>query len=94
MNIGERIRYYREKSNMSQNMLADKAGISQSHLRRVELGESRITVDHLEMICDALGITLKDFFDTPNDKSEISSILSNLSSKQKSLLIEFLKSII
>lgn len=94
MNIGERIRYYREKSNISQNMLADKAGISQSHLRRVELGESRITVDHLEMICDALGITLKDFFDIPNDKSDISSIISNLSSKQKSLLIEFLKSII
>ena len=94
MNTSERIKYFREKSNMSQNMLADKAGISQSHLRRVELGESRITVDHLEMICDALGITLKDFFDVPNDKSDILSLLSNLSAEQKSLLIEFLKSII
>lgn len=46
-------------------MLADKAGISQSHLRRVELGESRITVDHLEMICDALNISLKDFLILP-----------------------------
>ena len=94
MNTSERIKYFREKSNMSQNMLADKAGISQSHLRRVELGESRITVDHLEMICDALGISLKDFFDVPNDKSDILSLLSNLSAEQKSLLIEFLKSII
>ena len=94
MNTGERIRFFREKSNMSQNMLADRAGISQSHLRRVELGQSRITVDHLEMICDALGITLKDFFDIPNEKSEILSILSNLSSEQKSLLIEFLKTVI
>ena len=93
MNVGERIIYFRTKSNLSQNMLAEKSGISQSHLRRVELGQSRITVDHLEMICDALGISLRDFFDTPNSNQDFSSILSNLTSKQRQLLIEFLKNL-
>lgn len=93
MEVGKRIRYFREKSSMSQNMLADKAGLSQSHLRRVELGESRITVDHLEMVCDALGITLKDFFDFGSQNQDFSSAISNLTSKQRQLLLEFLKSL-
>lgn len=93
MKTGERIIYYRTKNNMSQNMLAEKAGISQSHLRRVELDQSRITVDLLELICDALGITLKDFFDTPDSNNEISSIVSNLTSTQKQRLLEFLKTL-
>ena len=93
MEVGKRIRYFREKSSMSQNMLADKAGLSQSHLRRVELGESRITVDHLEMVCDALGITLKDFFDFDSQNQDFSSAISNLTSKQRQLLLEFLKSL-
>ena len=63
MNVAERLKYLREKKGYTQNLLAGLAGISQSHLRRVELGQSRITVDHLQLICDALGITLKDFFD-------------------------------
>ena len=50
MNVSERIRILREKAGYSQNILAELAGISQSHLRRVELGQSRITVDHLQMI--------------------------------------------
>lgn len=38
MNIGERIRELREKTGFSQNKLADWAGVSQTHLRRVERG--------------------------------------------------------
>ena len=39
------------------------AVISQSHLRRVELGQADITVSHLELLCDAMSISLKEFFD-------------------------------
>ncbi len=63
MQTGERIRTLREDAGFSQNKLAEMAGISQTHLRRVELGQAGISVDHLEMICDALKITLKEFFD-------------------------------
>ncbi|MBQ8600764.1 MAG: helix-turn-helix transcriptional regulator [Clostridia bacterium] len=93
MNVSERIRILREKAGYSQNILAELAGISQSHLRRVELGQSRITVDHLQMICDALGISLKEFFDYTAEQDEFSEAISNLSTKQKHLLIAFLKSL-
>jgi transcriptional regulator with XRE-family HTH domain len=93
MNVAERLKYLREKKGYTQNLLAGLAGISQSHLRRVELGQSRITVDHLQMICDALGITLKDFFDYTADQDELSNAISTLTPKQKQLLINFIKSL-
>lgn len=93
MNVAERIRILREKAGYSQNELANRSGVSQSHLRRVELGQSRITVDHLQMICDALGISLRDFFDYTAEQDELSKAVSNLTTKQKQHLLEFLESL-
>ncbi len=93
MNVGNRIRELREKSEYSQNGLAEKAGISQTHLRRVELGQADITVGHLQLLCDALEISVKDFFNVNADAEELSVALSNLTPKQKKLLVDFLKSL-
>ena len=93
MNIGERIRILREKSGYTQNSLADKAGVSQTHLRRVELGQADITVGHLQLVCDALDISVKEFFNVSEEAEELSIAMANLTPKQKRLLIEFLKSI-
>ena len=93
MNVGKRISELREKAGYTQNRLAELSGVSQSHLRRVELGQSRITVDHLEMICDALGVSLKDFFDKGNENDEFSVAVATLTPKQKMRLLEFIKSL-
>lgn len=93
MNVGERIRLLREKAGFSQNELANRADVSQTHLRRVELGQAGISVDHLQMVCDALGITLKDFFDVAANQNDFLEAIANLTPKQKQLLIAFLKSI-
>ena len=64
--IGARIAHLREAKRLKpQNRLANNCGLSQSFLRSVELGEKGITVENLALVCDALGITLKDFFDAP-----------------------------
>ena len=93
MDVGERIRSIRQKCGYSQNALAEYAGVSQTHLRRVELGQADITVGHLQMICDALGVTLSEFFSYENTLDEFSTISGKLTPKQKSLLAEFLKNI-
>ncbi|MBR1676995.1 MAG: helix-turn-helix transcriptional regulator [Clostridia bacterium] len=93
MNIGDRIKTLRVNSGYTQNALADKAGVSQTHLRRVELGQADITVGHLQLVCDALEISVRDFFNVNDDAEEFSSALSGLTPKQKKLLIEFLKSL-
>ena len=93
MDVGNRIKQLREQNKYSQNYLADIAGISQTHLRRVELGTADITVGHLQLVCDALGISLKDFFNVSEEQEDISTAISNLTPKQRNLLLEFLKSV-
>ncbi len=62
MDVGKRITYLRTKKQYSVNKLATLAGISQSYLRDLELGNKNPTIEILSYICDALDITLKDFF--------------------------------
>ncbi len=93
MNIGDRIKVLREKCGYTQNSLAERAGVSQTHLRRVELGQADVTVGHLQLICDALEISLKDFFNIDDEAEDLSVALSNLTPKQKKLLTDFLKSL-
>ena len=93
MTVGERIRSLREKAEYSQNKLAERSGVSQSHLRRIELGQADITVEHLQLICDVFDITLKEYFDYTGTQDECSAIIATLSPKQKYLLLEFLKSL-
>ena len=93
MDIGKRIKELRVKRGYSQNRFADFACISQAHLRRVELGLADITVGHLQLICDALGISLKEFFSVSESNEEINELTAKFSPKQKQALIEFIKSL-
>ena len=93
MDVSKRLVELRKYCGLSQNALADIAGVSQSHLRRVELGQADITVGHLQLLCDAMDITLQDFFKEQSSKDEMLVTLSKLTSKQKRLLIDFIESL-
>ena len=93
MNVSERLIMLREQCGFTQNGLAERAGVSQTHLRRVELGHADITVGHLQLLCDAMSISLKDFFDEDSASDEVASALSKLSPKQKTLLLTFIESL-
>lgn len=91
MDISKRLISLRKQCGYTQNGLAERAGVSQTHLRRVELGQADITVGHLQLLCDAMSISLKDFFEEKSEADEISSAFSNLSPKQQKLLLAFLE---
>ena len=93
MNVGKRLLELRDRCFLTQNGLAERAGVSQTHLRRVELGQADITVSHLELLCDAMSISLKEFFDDAANEDEIAVAFSRLSPKQKKLLLAFLESL-
>ncbi len=93
MEIGARIKELREKAGFTQNKLAEWSGVSQTHLRRVELGQQDITIGQLRLVCDGLGITLAEFFNVSEKQENLSDVISKLTPKQKQLLIDFLKSI-
>ena len=92
-NVGERIKYFRTERKLTVNALANLAGISQSYLREIELGNKKPTIEYLEYICDALKISLVTFFDVENEKDNLYHLISNLSDKQKKKLADFLQSI-
>ena len=96
MNIDKRIRFLREKKGITVNKLANLAGISQSFLREIELGKKQPTVETLGFLCDALGISLHDFFDdemfSKLNEDELSRLIFRMSHKQRQALSSFLKS--
>lgn len=97
MDVGKRIAYFRTAKQYTVNKLATLAGISQSYLRDVELGKKNPTVEVLSYICDALNISLRDFFDDEgmdrlfNDP--LLSELYKLNEEQKNALIAFIKTL-
>ena len=62
MNIGKRLKAYREYHQLTQEDLATKAGVNEKYYGRIERNESCPTVDKLEKICTALGIELSELF--------------------------------
>lgn len=93
MDISKRLISLREQCGYTQNALAERAGVSQTHLRRVERGEADITVGHLQLLCDAMNISLKEFFSEAQEADAVSAALSKLSPKQQKLLLSFLESL-
>lgn len=92
MNVGERITQLRKEKGLTVNKLANLAGVSQSYLRDIELGNKQPTVEYLSYICDALGTTLEAFFADTQARDELSALISALSTAQRTHLIEFIKS--
>lgn len=96
MDFYKRITYLREEKGITVNRLANLAGISQSFLREIELGVKKPSIETLSYICDALEISLKDFFDDDLFKqfpeNELLKEIYKLTPEQRKLLLQLLKS--
>ncbi len=90
--IGQRIKTMREERGWAQNRLSILAGVSPSCIRDLEKGLKCPTVETLDSICFALGITLTDFL-SPKKEDAFMDKVSSLTDNQKRLLNEFLNSL-
>lgn len=61
--LGEKIRSIREKKDMTQEDLADRAKIDVSYLAKIENGYVNTTIRYLIKISKALGVKAKDLID-------------------------------
>lgn len=90
MEVGERIRFFREKKKMTKNELANRAGVSPTYIYQLEKGEKSPTVEYLGYVCEALGVSLNVFFSS----SAVSfNKLDSLSFEQKRSLNDFLNTL-
>jgi transcriptional regulator with XRE-family HTH domain len=60
--VGERIKVLRTERGLSQRQLAIEAHKDPQSLERVENGKTIPGTYYLKQVCDALGITLEEFF--------------------------------
>lgn len=92
--IGEKIRRLREKENITQNALANRAGVSPTYIYQLEQGLKSPTVEYLGYICTGLNISLAEFFaEEQSEKNVAGRTTDALNEKQKRLLDEFLSSL-
>jgi len=94
MNVGERIKKLRTEKGMTVNKLANISGVSQSYLRDIELGNKQPTVEYLSYICEGLGVSLAFFFEDSNERNELDTLISALSTNQKKALAQLLRTLI
>lgn len=61
--FGERVREMRLARGLSQVEFGEQCGFYQTYLSRVERGQANPTLNAMEVIANALGVTLFDMFE-------------------------------
>jgi len=61
--VGQRIRNYRTQKGLSQEKLAELSGCHPTYIGQLERGEKNATLESIERITSALGISLSKLFE-------------------------------
>ena len=60
--FGQRVHKLRKERNLSQEQLADLAGVHRTYIGMIERAEKNITLCNIEKIANALKLSIKDLF--------------------------------
>ena len=63
LRIGQRIAQLRKLAGLSQEQLSERAGLQRTHISRIEAGKYAVTLETIQAIAEALGMTV-DIVDT------------------------------
>lgn len=102
--LGQRLRHLRKEKLLTQEEMAERAGLNAKYYAQVERGQRNISIGSLNQIADGLGITLADLFRFPyqrpltEEDEEIIALATHLilhgDNKSKRLLRALLKEIV
>ena len=62
INFGVRVRTLRNILGLSQEKLAERAGVHRTYIGMIERGEKNITLSNIEKIASALGVSIDTLF--------------------------------
>lgn len=91
--IAKNIKYLREKRGYTQEQLAEAAGLSVSHLSKVETGQRRIGMKAYLSILQELGAAESDFVSTAVDENsfkQYQALMEDCSEAEKRFLLDTL----
>ena len=58
--VGLKIKKLRARNGLTQDELAERAGLNRTHLYRIETGKQSLTLRTMKIIADALGMRVRD----------------------------------
>ena len=71
--VGKRLRSYRQEQRISQERLAELAGLHPTYIGQVERGEKNLTIESLEKITGALQVPMASVFERIEERKDESS---------------------
>ena len=83
--LGNRIREYRKERGFSQEILAEKSGVSTNTISRIEGGQMAMSVGILQRIVKALGVDANVLLGVSTDVNETNIWVSAFSSRVQEL---------
>jgi len=96
--IGERIRAYRTKAGLSQENLAEKAGLHSTYIGQLERGEKNATLESIEKVARALDVSFETLFMhiigglAQNESAEqCYSLIANQTEKEQRAILELVR---
>jgi transcriptional regulator with XRE-family HTH domain len=95
--LGQRIRSLRINRELSQDALAEKAGMSVKHLGKIERGTVNASIQCLTGIAQALDMPVRDILETEHEQSreellaELTAQLPQLAHKDMKILYRLVK---
>lgn len=60
--VGKRVKQLRNEREISQEELANLAGLDRTYITSVECGKRNISIVNIEKLANALQVSLKEFF--------------------------------
>lgn len=68
--VGKRLRSYRTAQGLSQEKLAERAGLHPTYIGQVERGEKNLTIESLEKVTKALDVRISDIFEKIEERND------------------------
>lgn len=99
LDIGKRIRQQRKKQGLSQEQLAERAGLSIPHMSHIETANTKLSLPALVSVANALGVSVDTLLcdTTVNAKpiyiNEIAEILAQSSEAQIRIITDVVKTL-
>ena len=97
--VGQRIRRIRKAKGMSQEFLADKVGISITHMSHIETANTKLSLTVFIAIADALDVSCDALlYDYPKEtidqvSQDIAAVLESCTVNQSRMIAEIVKAV-
>lgn len=98
--IGQKIRKFRKIQGLSQEELAEKIGISTTHMSHIETGNTKLSLSVFVDIANALNVQTDDLLNdrdiirTDRANKELSEILETCTSEQLNVIADVVKAVV